>query len=440
MNLTDWLRAQGVPIPTDPDTGAIAAAAALIVFAFTIGWWVGQRAGPRLAARAHRWAGRVEGNAVRSGVAIVGMALAALALLLALPFFASSPLATVLVAVALGIAAARLAYALVRLAGLGSGYAGLLAAVIFVAATAGSLGGLQPLLQALDRAGVTVGSRRISLLGVVNAAVVVAVLFAVARLANRVLTHSIGRLTRLDVSQRTLVQKLAGIAIIAVAVLIGVDLLGIDLTALAVFSGALGLAVGFGLQKTVGNLLSGLILLMDRSVKPGDVIVVGDTFGEVTKIGVRAVSVVTRDGKEHLIPNEQLMVEPVENWSYSSRNVRIHIPVGVAYDTDLPLAQRLMIEAATATERVLNDPAPSVWLRGFGDSSVDHQILAWIEDPEAGVGNVQSDILNRVWRLFQEHGIEIPFPQSDIHIRSMPGVGQDSEVGPPPEQGRSPDR
>lgn len=109
------------------------------------------------------------------------------------------------------------------------------------------------------------------------------------------------------------------------------------------FSGALGLAVGFGLQKTVCNLLSELILLMDRSVKPGDVIVVGDTFGEVNRIGVRAVSVVTCDGKEHLIPNEQLMVEPVENWSYSSRNVRIHMPVGVAYDTDLPLAQRLMI-------------------------------------------------------------------------------------------------
>ena len=424
MDLTNWLRARGVPIPTDPDVGAIAGAVALVALAFAAGWWVGQRAGPRLAALARRWAGRGDADAYRSAVAVVGMALTALPLLVALPFFAGGPLASVIVAVALGVAAARLAHALVRLAGLGSGYAGLLAAAVFVATTAGSLGGLQPLLATLDRAGVTVGSRRISLLGVVNAVVVVAVLFAVARLANRVLTHSIGGLHRLDVSQRTLLQKLSGIAVIVVAGLIGIDLLGIDLTALAVFSGALGLAVGFGLQKTVGNLLSGLILLMDRSVKPGDVIVVGDTFGEVTKIGVRAVSVVTRDGKEHLIPNEQLMVEPVENWSYSSRNVRIHIPVGVAYDTDLPLAQRLMIEAATGVERVLKDPAPSVWLRGFGDSSVDHQILAWIEDPEAGVGNVQSDVLNRVWRLFQEHSIEIPFPQSDVHIRSMPGAGE----------------
>lgn len=435
MDVISWLRAQGVPAPTDPDIGAIAGAVVLIAVAFAVAWWVGQRAGPQLAASVHRWAGRGEADTGRAAVAIVGMMLAAAALLLGLPFFAASPLATVLVAVALGVAVARLAYALVRLAGLGSGYAGLLAAVVFVGATAGSLGGLQPLLGTLDRASVAVGSRRISLLGVVNAVVVVAVLFAAARLANRVLTHSIGGLTRLDVSQRTLVQKLAGIAVIAVAVLIGVDLLGIDLTALAVFSGALGLAVGFGLQKTVGNLLSGLILLMDRSVKPGDVIVVGDTFGEVTKIGVRAVSVVTRDGKEHLIPNEQLMVEPVENWSYSSRNVRIHIPVGVAYSTDLPMAQRLMIEAAVAAERVLKAPAPTVWLRGFGDSSVDHEILAWIDDPEAGVGNVQSDILNRLWLLFQEHGIEIPFPQSDVYIRSMPGIEE-----PRPEAGPSSDR
>ena len=420
MSLVAWLRAQGIPIPTDPNAAAIAGAVAVIIFAFAAGWWIGQRAGPRLTALVHRLMGRAEGDAYRSGVAIVGMLLAALALLLALPFFTASPFALVLVAVALGVAVARLAYSLVRLAGLGSGYAWLLAAVVFVVATAGSLGGLQPLLATLDRASVEVGTRRISLLGVVNAVVVIAVLFAVARLANRVLTHSIGRLTRLDVSQRALVQKLAGIAVIVVAALIGIDLLGIDLTALAVFSGALGLAVGFGLQKTVGNLLSGLILLMDRSVKPGDVIVVGETFGQVTKIGVRAVSVVTRDGKEHLIPNEQLMVEPVENWSYSSRNVRIHIPVGVAYASDLPLAQKLMIEAATAAERVLKTPAPTVWLRGFGDSSVDHEILAWINDPEAGVGNVQSDILNRLWLLFQEHGIEIPYPQSDVHIRSLP--------------------
>jgi small-conductance mechanosensitive channel len=429
MNLTDWLRAQGVPIPTDPNVTAIAGAIVLILLSFGVGWWVGQHAGPRLTAIAYRWAGR-HGIVPRTGAVLVGMAMAAIMLWAGSPMFAASPLASVLVAVALGVAVARLAYAVARLAGLGGVTAGVLAVLALVATISGALGGLQPLIAALDRARLTVGTREISLLSTVNTVLVIAILYAVARLANRVLTHSIGRMSRLDVSQRTLVQKLAGIAVIVLAGLIGVDLLGIDLTALAVFSGALGLAVGFGLQKTVGNLLSGLILLMDRSVKPGDVIVVGDTFGAVSKIGVRAVSVITRDGKEHLIPNEQLMVEPVENWSYSSRDVRIHIPVGVAYSTDLPLAQKLMIEAATAADRVLKTPAPTVWLRGFGDSSVDHEILAWISDPEAGVGNVQSDILNRLWLLFQEHKIEIPYPQSDVHIRSLPGSEPD-DLGPP---------
>ena len=421
MNWTSWLRAQGIPIPADPDVTAIAGALVLIVLSFTVGWWVGQKAGPWLTALVYRWAGRSDAIVPRAGAMLAGMCLAALPLWIAAALFSHSPLASVLLAASLGVAVSRLVYAVARLAGLGSPTAGALGIVTFVAITSGALGGLRPLITALDNASLTVGTREISLLSVVNTIIVIAILFALARLANRILAHTIGRMSRLDVSQRTLVQKLASIAVIVVAGLIGVDLLGIDLTALAVFSGALGLAVGFGLQKTVGNLLSGLILLMDRSVKPGDVIVVGDTFGAVSKIGVRAVSVITRDGKEHLIPNEQLMVEPVENWSYSSRDVRIHIPVGVAYSTDLPLAQRLMIEAATAAHRVLKEPRPTVWLRGFGDSSVDHEILAWINDPEAGVGNVQSDVLNRLWLLFKEHGIEIPYPQSDVHIRSLPG-------------------
>ena len=153
-------------------------------------------------------------------------------------------------------------------------------------------------------------------------------------------------------------QKLAAIAIIAIAFFVGIDLAGIDLTALAVFSGALGLAVGFGLQKTFGNLIAGIILLMDRSIKPGDVISVGESFGSVNKIGVRAVSIVTRDGKEYLIPNELLMTQEVVNWSYSTRDVRISIPISVGYDCDVELAHKLMIEAANASPRVLDTPKP----------------------------------------------------------------------------------
>jgi small-conductance mechanosensitive channel len=217
-----------------------------------------------------------------------------------------------------------------------------------------------------------------------------------------------------------LVEKIAGVAIVIAAFFVGIDLLGIDLTAFAVFSGALGLAVGFGLQKTFGNLIAGIILLMDRSIKPGDVVVVADAVGRVNKIGVRAVSVITRDGKEHLVPNELLMTERVENWSYSNREVRVRLAVGVSYDADIRLAQKLMLDAADEAPRVLKSPAPVCWITGFGDSSVDHELRFWISDPEGGLGNIQGDVYLRIWDKFKEAGVEIPYPQRDLHVRTLP--------------------
>jgi small-conductance mechanosensitive channel len=332
------------------------------------------------------------------------------------------PLGAMVLGVVLACSTALLVSGLLRGLQMPRWAAALLAGAAFVALLARSVGGLRPITETLNKVGFDAGSTRVSLLTIVEVVLTVLALYAVVKLLNRLVGHSIRRASGLDATQQLLAQKLAAIAIIVAAFFIGIDFLGIDLTALAVFSGAFGLAVGFGLQKTFGNLIAGIILLMDRSVKPGDVIVVGDTFGHVTKIGVRAVSIVTRDGKEHLIPNENLMTQEVENWSYSSRDVRVHIPVGVAYSCDLAVAQRLMIEAASASPRVLPAPAPRVWLRAFGESSVDHEILVWIADPEAGVGNVQSEILNKLWVLFKENGIEIPFAQRDIRIKEWPDI------------------
>lgn len=158
-------------------------------------------------------------------------------------------------------------------------------------------------------------------------------------------------------------------------------------------------------------------------------IVVGDSFGWVNKIGIRAVSVLTRDGKEHLIPNENLMTNEVENWSYSSKNVRVKIPVGVAYSSDMKLVEELLIKAAQDCPRVLKRPAPMVWMTGFGENSVDFEIQAWIRDPEEGVGNVQSAVLKKVWWLFKDHDIEIPFPQRDINFRNLPPGYKEEEAG-----------
>ncbi|MGY4395927.1 small-conductance mechanosensitive channel [Sphingomonas sp. UYAg733] len=421
MQWREWLAGLGLPIPQTLGVEPIVVAVLLVVGAYWLGWIIAARATPSIIRALLRWTERADDASGKLVGGLIHYSTMALVLIVASNVTPWMAVALMIVALGLGYALGMLVYRIGRTLGLGMVLASVLALAVFVATAAGTLGGLRPMIDTLDGIGFNVGSRRISMLGLVNFILVATILFVLARLINRILIHSIARLTHLDISQRVLVQKLGGIAVIMVAVLLGIDLLGIDLTALAVFSGAIGLAVGFGLQKTFGNLMAGLILLMDRSVKPGDVIVVGDTFGAVTKIGIRAVSVVTRDGKEHLIPNETLMTEPVENWSYSSRNVRIHIPIGVSYSSDILLAQKLMLEATTSSDRVLADPAPRVWLTAFGESSVNHEILAWISDPEGGVGNVRSDILNRLWILFRDNHIVLPFPQRDVHIRSNQG-------------------
>jgi small-conductance mechanosensitive channel len=288
-----------------------------------------------------------------------------------------------------------------------------------IAGRSQTLGGI---LDRLDSVAIAVGDWRISAFDVLFAVVAMLLVLAFAIVATRLTRSALRRLTGLDNTQRVLTEKLAQIAIWVITFFLAIDLLGIDLTALAVFSGAFGLAIGFGLQKTFGNLISGIILLMDKSIKPGDVIAVADhagqqTFGQIRKIGIRAISVVTRDEREYLIPNENLMINQVENWSYSSKNVRVQVKVGVSYDADMDLAEKLMLEAAKTARRVLETPPPTVWMNDYGASSVDFTIHCWISDPEEGVGNVRSEVLKNLWRLFKENGIEIPYPQRDINLR-----------------------
>ena len=278
------------------------------------------------------------------------------------------------------------------------------------------------IIETLDSYGVELGNSYVSLWSALVVILVVVGVFIAARLMSRLAHSLLKRLTRLDNTQQLLSEKLLTVAVWALAILIGIDMLGIDLTALAVFSGAFGLAIGFGLQKTFGNLIAGIILLMDRSIKPGDVISVTDSsgaegFGQIRKIGIRAISVVTRDRTEYLIPNETLMVNQVVNWSYSSRDVRVKVPIGVSYSSDMKLVEDLMLQAARDTPRILDNPEPRVMMTGYGDSSVDFEIRCWILDPEEGMGNVRSDVLKRVWYLFQENDIEIPFPQRDLNLR-----------------------
>ncbi len=276
---------------------------------------------------------------------------------------------------------------------------------------------MSQMAEALDSLGFTYGGMRISVYRAAMIALVILGIFVIARLSSAGVRKLFRRVTRLDPTEKVLGEKLVGIAVWVICVFVGLNVMGIDITTLSVFSGAFGLAVGFGLQKTFGNLLAGILLLMDRSINPGDVIAVGNgVVGQVKKIGLRAVSVITRDKVEYLIPNENLMINQVENWSYSSRDVRVKVPVPVAYGSDITLVERLLMEAAEATERVLDDPAPSVWLQAFGENAILFEVQIWIDDPEDGIGNVRSDLLKAIWHSFRANSIEIPLPKRDVRL------------------------
>lgn len=288
---------------------------------------------------------------------------------------------------------------------------------------------LGAVIATLDEWALTLGTVRISAFDVVFLIATVGIVIFVAWMLTRLARNVLRNRTRFDEAQKVLAEKLLTIVIWTIAFFITVDLAGIDLTALAFFGGAFGLAIGFGLQKTFGNLISGILLLLDKSIKPGDVISVSDqvgneAVGQIRKIGIRAISVITRDQTEHLIPNENLMVNQVVNWSYSSRDVRVKAPVGVSYDSDLELVTELLYKAVDDTKRVLKRPKPRVNIMEFGDNSVNFELRFWIQDPEEGLANIRSDVYMRIWQLFKENDIQIPFPQRDLHLRSSKQLDQ----------------
>lgn len=278
---------------------------------------------------------------------------------------------------------------------------------------------LQPALSMLDGIALQIGDVRVTALSVAKGVFYLVVLLWLANLVSSILERRIKKLPTLTPSIQVLFAKLLKIALIIIAGVVAIDAVGIDLTAFAVFGGALGVGIGFGLQKIVANFISGIILLLDKSIKPGDTIGVSGTYGWIQSLGARYVSVITRDGIEHLIPNEELITTRVENWSFSNLRIRQKIPVGIAYSSDVRAAISLCIEAAAANPRVLDTPNPICLLRGFGDSAVDLEVRFWVVDPQNGLSNVKSEILLGIWDRFQENGIEIPFPQRDLHLRSV---------------------
>lgn len=273
---------------------------------------------------------------------------------------------------------------------------------------------LDPTIDALDSFATTFGELRISLLTVLKGVISATILLWVASVVSRLLETRINRAADLSPSVQVLLGKLVKITLLAIAVVVAMKSVGIDLTAFALFSGAIGLGIGFGLQKVVSNIISGVILLLDKSIKPGDVIELGETFGWISSLGARYVSVVTRDGKEYLIPNEDLITQRVVNWSFSNQLVRIEVPIGVSYASDPHVVRQLLADAAKKPERVMADPAPVCHLVAFGDSSLDFLLRFWIHDPEKGVMNIKGEVLLAAWDALKDAGIEIPYPHRKL--------------------------
>jgi small-conductance mechanosensitive channel len=279
-------------------------------------------------------------------------------------------------------------------------------------------GWLMPLSKALQSIDLPLGDIHINLWSIISGATALFVLLWIVNLANRFIETAIQSQNDIPPAIKVLISKTSRIFLFSFAIIAALSIGGVPLKGLTVFSGALGLGLGFGLQKIIANLISGLIILLDKSIKPGDVIEIEGTFGWINSIQTRYVSVLTRDRKEYLIPNEDFVTHKVINWSHSDRTIRIKADVGVSYDTDIPVAIKLCKEAISTIPRILNEPAPVCLLKEFGDSSVNLQIRFWINDAPNGVSNIRSEVLLAIWQTFRDNDIQIPFPQRDLHIKS----------------------
>ncbi|SMX32969.1 mechanosensitive ion channel family protein [Maliponia aquimaris] len=283
-------------------------------------------------------------------------------------------------------------------------------------ATLSILGWTDETESTLDSMALTMGDTRLSLWLIIKAVVIMTVMLALARLTAGASAASIRRNKDISPSMKVLAVKVLQVVLFGTAFFLALKSVGVDLTGLAVLSGAIGVGLGFGLQKVVSNLVSGIIILLDKSIKPGDVISLGDTFGWIEALGARYVSVVTRDGKEFLIPNEDLITGQVVNWSHSNEFVRLDIHFGTSYHDDPHTVRRIAIAAARGVDRVLGFKPPVCHITGFGDSSVDYVLRFWIKDPTGGLTNIRGDVFLALWDAFKENGISIPFPQREVRL------------------------
>lgn len=300
------------------------------------------------------------------------------------------------------------------------GFERTLATTIWILVALHLTGVLGDIIEWLKSERLPIGGESLTLWSVLVGLFTVAVTLLAALWAGAAIEARLMRAESIDTNFRVVLTRVAKAALIVFAVLFGMSAVGIDLTVLSVFGGALGVGLGFGLQKIASNYVSGFIILLDRSLKMGDLITVDKYYGTVSQINTRYTVVKALDGTEAIVPNEMLVSTPVTNLSYTDKSVRAAVKVSVAYDADVEKAMAAMVEIASAHPRVLKDPAPGAYLVNFGADGIDLEVGVWIGDPEQGTLGTRSEIALEIWRRFKKEGISIPFPQRDIRIVSMP--------------------
>ncbi len=299
-------------------------------------------------------------------------------------------------------------------------------AVVWVGVALHLLNWLPDLLAALDAAAITVGTTRVSILMALRAVAVAALIMVLSLWVSRLMQRKIRDSPHLSPSAQVGINKVIKLLLMVFGTVVALQVVGVNIAALAVIGGTLGLGIGLGLQRIVSNFISGFILLVDGSIKPGDVITVedmsGTRYGWVHELRSRYIVIRDRDGVDTLMPNENLIINPVINWSYGGESIRLKVPIQISYADDPELAMALLEESANGQERVLADPAPVARLLGFGDNGIDLDLRVWVTSPELGINNVRSDINLAIWRAFKAHGITRPLPQREIRL--LEGQGE----------------
>lgn len=400
---------------------ALLTQAGVLALAVLLGWWLARLLRPRMAGMEGAWAAGAAGLQKAGASLLILVFLWVLRELLGLwqeelhLLNLAIPLLTALVAVRLVIHALRFA---LKPSDTLKAWERTISWVVWIGVAMHITGVLPRIHQAMDAVSFTSGTHRFSLLTVFEALTVIVLAVILALWVSQFIESRLMRMPHMDLSLRMAFTKAARTFLLVLAVLIALPAVGIDLTVLSVFGGALGVGLGFGLQKIASNYVSGFIILLDRSIRIGDMVTVDNRYGQVTQINTRYTLLRAQDGTETIIPNETLITQTVTNHSLSKPDIRVVLPIQVAYSTDLDQARDLMLAAAGAHPRVIagGDTPPKVLLREFADNGINLDLAVWIHDPEEGQLNLRSDLYWSIWDAFKKAGIEIPFPQRVVHV------------------------